>query len=54
MNYVDAGYTIALVVLALYSASLLLRRRRLTRAAALAARDAASGVSPAPERAGTR
>lgn len=39
MRYVDAGYAIALVVLALYAASLLLRRRRLARAAATAARD---------------
>ncbi len=34
MSYVDAGYAIALSVLALYSLSLLLRRRRLERAVA--------------------
>ncbi len=33
MRYVDAGYAIALVVLALYALSLLARRRRLERAA---------------------
>jgi hypothetical protein len=34
MSYVDAGYAIALSVLALYSLSLLLRHRRLERAGA--------------------
>lgn len=34
MSYVDAGYVIVLSVLALYAVGLLLRRRRLTRAAA--------------------
>ncbi|MGH8989144.1 MAG: hypothetical protein ACRDXC_11220 [Acidimicrobiales bacterium] len=34
MRYVDAGYVIALGVLALYALSLLARRRRLERAAA--------------------
>ena len=33
MSYVDAGYAIALVVLAFYALSLLARRRRLQRAA---------------------
>ncbi len=42
MRYVDAGYAIALVVLALYSVSLLARRRRLERAA-----DRASTLSTA-------
>lgn len=32
MSYVDAGYTIVLVALALYTVSLLARRRRLERA----------------------
>lgn len=31
MSYVDAGYVIALVVLAAYAASLVVRRRRLER-----------------------
>ncbi|MDA8315529.1 MAG: hypothetical protein M0010_10210 [Actinomycetota bacterium] len=43
MSYVDAGYAIALSVLALYSLSLLLRRRRLERAAA---RGDAPGQDP--------
>lgn len=42
MSYVDAGYTIVLVVLGLYAVSLLARRRRLERAAARGA--------PAPTR----
>lgn len=33
MSYVDAGYTIALGSMALYAVSLVLRRRRLERAA---------------------
>lgn len=41
MRYVDAGYTIALFALALYAVTLVLRRRRLTRAAALAERPEA-------------
>jgi hypothetical protein len=36
MSYVDAGYAIVLSVLAVYAVGLLARRRRLTRAAALA------------------
>ncbi|MGH8979993.1 MAG: hypothetical protein ACRDWE_03075 [Acidimicrobiales bacterium] len=48
MSYVDAGYTIALIALTLYGASLVLRRRRLARAAANAARDARVVASPAP------
>lgn len=35
MSYVDAGYAICLGVLALYGAGLVLRRRRLERAAAV-------------------
>ena len=34
MSYVDAGYAVALSVLACYGAGLLLRRRRLTKALA--------------------
>jgi hypothetical protein len=34
VRYVDAGYVIALVVLALYALSLIARRRRVERAAA--------------------
>ncbi|HVC14775.1 MAG TPA: hypothetical protein VND62_07935 [Acidimicrobiales bacterium] len=33
MSYVDAGYVIALLALALYACSLLVRRRRLEQAA---------------------
>ncbi len=50
MSYVDAGYTIALVVLALYSLALLARRRRLERAAARLAEtapDPSGGSGPA-------
>lgn len=36
MTYVDAGYAIALTVLALYAAGLVARRRRLERAARVA------------------
>ncbi len=45
MRYVDAGYAIALAVLALYALSLLARRRRLERAASrsLAAEAAGRG-----------
>ncbi len=42
MSYVDAGYSICLTVLFLYGVSLILRRRRLLRAAAIAERDAAN------------
>ena len=51
MRYVDAGYAIALVVLALYALSLLARRRRLERAVSqglaseAAGRKGASGVA---------
>lgn len=41
MKYVDAGYIIGLGVLFLYALSLLARRRRLERAAAVAERDRA-------------
>jgi uncharacterized protein (TIGR03382 family) len=47
VSYVDAGYTIALVVLALYSLSLLARRRRLERAAARGGDDARLGSGSA-------
>jgi uncharacterized protein (TIGR03382 family) len=53
VSYVDAGYAIALVVLAVYALSLLQRRRRLERAAAAAvtrsgsaARGATRGHEP--------
>lgn len=36
MNYIDAGYIIGLSVVFLYGLSLVVRRRRLERAAALA------------------
>jgi hypothetical protein len=39
MNYVDAGYAIGLGVLAIYTVSLIVRRRRLTRAVARIERD---------------
>jgi uncharacterized protein (TIGR03382 family) len=54
MSYVDAGYAIALVVLALYAVSLLSRRRRLERAVARGAggRDAATLDGTAPEHVG--
>ncbi|MDA8076600.1 MAG: hypothetical protein M0Z40_15485 [Actinomycetota bacterium] len=61
MSYVDAGYAIALGVLALYSLSLLLRRRRLERAASRAdapGRDAVAlrgdARSPGPSRSPSR
>ncbi|HEY1734845.1 MAG TPA: hypothetical protein VGG23_10385 [Acidimicrobiales bacterium] len=41
MSYVDAGYSICLTVLFLYGVSLILRRRRLLRAADVADRDEA-------------
>lgn len=53
MSYVDAGYAIALVVLALYSLSLLARRRRLERAAArsrLAGDDTTRGAPGGQDR----
>ena len=56
MSYVDAGYAIALGVLALYSLSLLLRHRRLERADArgqAGARDRALTVD-APSRGSSR
>ena len=37
MSYIDAGYTVILVVLAGYGATLWIRRRRLERAAGTAA-----------------
>ena len=45
MRYVDAGYAIALAVLALYALSLIARRRRLERAVSrgLAAEAASRG-----------
>ena len=56
MSYVDAGYAIALSVLALYSVSLLQRRRRLQRAVALAtpatAEPGQAAGGGAPERPG--
>lgn len=50
MSYVDAGYTIALLVLALYALGLVVRRRRLTRAAALSSERAEPpvGADPGP------
>jgi hypothetical protein len=42
VSYVDAGYSICLTVLFLYGVSLILRRRRLLRAADIAQRDAAN------------
>jgi hypothetical protein len=52
VSYVDAGYAIVLVVITLYALSLVLRRRRLTRAAAVSADRAepapAAGTDPAP------
>jgi hypothetical protein len=51
VSYVDAGYSICLTVLFAYGVSVLFRRRRLLRAAAVAERDAAvspSGPSVAP------
>ncbi len=44
MSYVDAGYGIALGVLFVYAVGLIVRRRRLERAAAVAARDV--GATP--------
>lgn len=45
-GYVDAGYAIALTVLALYAVSLILRRRRLERAAAVLDRDQSPPAGP--------
>lgn len=39
MRYVDAGYTICLAVLFFYSASLVLRHRRLSKAVSVAESD---------------
>jgi hypothetical protein len=50
VRYVDAGYTICLAVLFLYAVGLVLRRRRLARAAALAERPGTDGSVP-PRRA---
>lgn len=49
MRYVDAGYVIALAVLALYAAVLVLRRRRLERAAGA---PQGATVGPVTHRAG--
>ncbi|MGH9082278.1 MAG: hypothetical protein ACRDY3_13095 [Acidimicrobiales bacterium] len=46
MSYVDAAYAICLAVLFLYAVSLLLRRRRLERAARLSAGTGATGPGP--------
>ncbi|MHB1552386.1 MAG: MYXO-CTERM sorting domain-containing protein [Acidimicrobiales bacterium] len=56
MSYVDAGYGIALGVLALYSLSLLLRRRRLERAAERVGAGGEDGVrsGDAPSRGSDR
>ena len=43
MSYVDAGYAVALGGVALYAASLLLRRRRWERALRMSERPAARG-----------
>lgn len=51
MRYVDAGYVIALSVLALYALSLVVRHRRLSRSATIAPKDAAgraAGCAAAP------
>jgi hypothetical protein len=45
VRYVDAGYVIALSVIALYAAGLIARRRRLTRAVARAEREHGAGAS---------
>jgi heme exporter protein D len=42
VSYVDAGYVVTFAALSLYTASLVLRRRRLLRAVALARRDPAA------------
>ncbi len=48
MSYVDAGYVITFVVLSAYALGLVLRRRRLERAVALAEREPPEGPG-APE-----
>lgn len=48
MTYVDAGYAIALVVLALYAAGLVSRRRRLERAARAAEIAGTEGAAATP------
>jgi hypothetical protein len=45
MNYIDAGYGIALTVLSAYSVSLWYRRRRLERLAAAVRAQAAASAS---------
>jgi hypothetical protein len=47
MNYVDAGYTIALATLFVYGLGLVLRRRRWERALKVA-EDTEEPVSPGP------
>jgi hypothetical protein len=50
VSYVDAGYSICLTVLFLYGGSLLLRRRRLLRAATVAERGSTvSSTGNAPD-----
>ncbi len=52
MSYVTAGYTIALAILFVYAVALVLRRRRLQRAAALLDHQPAPTPArpPAPDR----
>jgi len=45
VSYVDAGYAIALGALLLYGASLVVRRRRLSRALAVADKDRRASAS---------
>jgi hypothetical protein len=47
MNYVDAGYVVALGGSFLYAVVLVWRRRRFERAVAVAARDATDPAAPA-------
>jgi hypothetical protein len=53
VRYVDAGYVVALSVLAAYAAGLVLRRRRLEQAAAAVNGDAAGAPIPQVPRAGS-
>jgi hypothetical protein len=46
VSYVDAGYAIGLSVLFAYTLSLILRRRRLERAVAVAERDTPEHTDP--------
>jgi hypothetical protein len=46
VKYVDAGYVICLTVLFLYAVGLVLRRRRLARAVAVAERPVLEGAVP--------